>query len=493
MSDYYCPNCYSDLGDQPGFDPSEGTWTCKECGSFLMDEDIDSGYRFSGVAWRCDSCNALLNRQSGFSDIYDSWMCTKCGYTTSISSDDIIEEEHTCPNCSANLKKQWGYNEFVQNFTCTECYAKLHRQYYSSLFDVVEDKHICPSCGAILLGQSNYYEYDEDYTCSECDTKLHRDYSFEPFSVVEERDICPNCGESLLSQSEYSDCLTDYTCSECYADLHRDNTYDQFSISGKANYSYHVSTDDGRRYSDDYEYESIREKQHREEIERLAMEQMRREEEQKRREQEFQNWIQEQERIEREEAQRKREQRRERIHYFKEKIILFLSIVFRKKIEIPMSSELAKGRKCTEVYQEFVSAGFLRVKYQPIDDLRGNTISYDLTVQGVSINKNTTFSELDRACITDKVVICYHTIHTEKVPITSRMAKNKDLDEVRKLFIDSGFENVISIPMCDLRPWQMKRKNRKVAAITIDGFQEYRRRSKVRINAEIKIKYHCPK
>ena len=62
---YYCPNCNADLDDQFGFDPSNGTWTCTECGQFLMDDDIADGDTYDGVAWFCDNCNALLNRQSG--------------------------------------------------------------------------------------------------------------------------------------------------------------------------------------------------------------------------------------------------------------------------------------------------------------------------------------------------------------------------------------------------------------------------------------------
>ncbi len=61
---YYCPNCNADLEDQFGFDPSNGTWTCTECGQFLMDDDIADGETYDGVAWFCDNCNALLKSPS---------------------------------------------------------------------------------------------------------------------------------------------------------------------------------------------------------------------------------------------------------------------------------------------------------------------------------------------------------------------------------------------------------------------------------------------
>ena len=50
MSDYYCPHCGADLGDQYGFDPDAGYWTCTECGQFLMDDDIADGDEYEGVA-----------------------------------------------------------------------------------------------------------------------------------------------------------------------------------------------------------------------------------------------------------------------------------------------------------------------------------------------------------------------------------------------------------------------------------------------------------
>ena len=61
ISEYYCPNCNADLDDQFGFDSSNGTWPCTECGQFLMDDDIADGDDFEGVSWFCDNCNALLN------------------------------------------------------------------------------------------------------------------------------------------------------------------------------------------------------------------------------------------------------------------------------------------------------------------------------------------------------------------------------------------------------------------------------------------------
>ena len=78
MDEYFCPNCGAILNDQLGFDPDAGTWTCTECGTHLMDDDVYEGDSFEGVAWYCDNCGALLNRQAGFSDTSGTWTCTEC-------------------------------------------------------------------------------------------------------------------------------------------------------------------------------------------------------------------------------------------------------------------------------------------------------------------------------------------------------------------------------------------------------------------------------
>ena len=123
MDEYYCPNCGAILNDQEGFNPDGGTWTCTQCGKFLMDDDIYDGENYPGVAWFCDKCGALLNRQTGFSDNCDFWTCTQCGYVNGITEDDIIKE---CPNCGARLNDQLYFSNYEDDWECTECGAMLH-------------------------------------------------------------------------------------------------------------------------------------------------------------------------------------------------------------------------------------------------------------------------------------------------------------------------------------------------------------------------------
>lgn len=91
MSDYYCPNCGADLGDQAGFDPDEGFWKCMQCGEELYGDDSvdDCSNQFPGVVWRCDGCGAVLNKQSGFDDWMSTFTCEKCGILNFINKSEI--------------------------------------------------------------------------------------------------------------------------------------------------------------------------------------------------------------------------------------------------------------------------------------------------------------------------------------------------------------------------------------------------------------------
>lgn len=91
MSDYCCPNCGADLGDQAGFDPDEGFWKCTLCGEELYGDDSvdDCSNQFPGVVWHCDGCGAVLNKQSGFDDWLPTFTCEKCGALNFINESEI--------------------------------------------------------------------------------------------------------------------------------------------------------------------------------------------------------------------------------------------------------------------------------------------------------------------------------------------------------------------------------------------------------------------
>ena len=91
--EFFCTNCGAVLNEQFGFDPDAGHWSCTECGTMLMGDDVYGGERFENVSWFCDNCGAFLNEQAGFSDLNSSWCCTECGYENEIDESEIYASE----------------------------------------------------------------------------------------------------------------------------------------------------------------------------------------------------------------------------------------------------------------------------------------------------------------------------------------------------------------------------------------------------------------
>lgn len=155
MSDYYCPNCGADIGEQEGFDPYDDYYFCKECGQLLVNPDSDdSGLKYPDTRWFCDNCEACLNKQDGFSDWLDTWECTECGYENRISENEIYKSDdeyrnkkennddgvqNRCPNCNAALNEQWLYSELEEDWDCTECGVHLHHDYWNDEYIIVDE------------------------------------------------------------------------------------------------------------------------------------------------------------------------------------------------------------------------------------------------------------------------------------------------------------------------------------------------------------------
>lgn len=239
--EYFCTNCGAILNEQPGFDPDCGMWTCTECGTLMMDDDIYDGDNYPGTAWICDNCGALLNRQYGFTDSDSSWRCTECGHVNGTTEDDILENKlFECPRCGDNLNNQSCFNRMDDDWICSSCGAKLHHSFNDDDYDEVEEaKYKCPNCGSALENQSCFSEYNNDWICLDCGAYLHHDYSGDDYEEVASRQYgdsveskhrCPVCDEILEEQWDYSEDEEDWTCTECGTHLHHDYSDEEYEV-----------------------------------------------------------------------------------------------------------------------------------------------------------------------------------------------------------------------------------------------------------------------
>ena len=428
MDEYYCPNCGATLNDQSGFDPGIGTWTCTECGQYLMDDDIYEGDIFEGVAWYCDNCGALLNRQSGFSDSLGSWTCTECYHVNGTTEDDILDDDEIikCPSCGGALNKQSGFNEYGYDCECAYCGAKLHRNYTCDDFEEIDEKLICPNCDAYLPSQSGFSEYDDDWTCDECGAKLHRDYSIDPYEAVDQS-----------SDYDMNDEEEDYE--------EDDNKYYTRSTSyspPKQSYSFSSTPKTNKKR---WTWKKIKKL-----IKKIFISVM--------------------------------------ITFF---ICYFGYYILQeyKKIEIEFDSNSFIGEKYETVFYKLTTVGFDNINVVPLNDLSLNEENLSGAVDSIIIDGKKEFSINEEFLDDAEIIIYYHSLKLITPPIDSKSAKGEDYNTIKQQFEDSGFVNIKVEIMYDLiLGWFTK--DGEVESVTINSNSKFGEKDEYRPDAEVIITYH---
>ena len=406
MSDYYCPHCRADLGDQYGFDPDVWYWTCTEC-------------------------NADLHRDYSGAEFSE------------------VEDDEKCPNCGAYLKNQWGFSDYEENWTCSECNAELHREYSSDPFTVIDDEHRCPNCSASLFKQSGYSKYSYDWTCTECNADLHRDYSGAEFDVVDEDD---------------EDDDTDYSSFLSY-DSDDDEEEEELSHDSEE-YQQRMREAAKQRAKEDCRRQEQLARQRAEELRRRQEEQQKREEEQrkkaeKRRESRKKFWrtLTGKKQIAGITADACRNMnysdvvrilKAQEFYNITTRIVEDLSAeekgregivetvsfngveVFDKDTQFPYSANIevvyhmmkrqkppitsrgSKRKDVDDITWEFSNAGFVNIERIAIPDLSKGWLVKEDSVESVEIDGKTDFRKSDLIRIDAKIVVRYHTFKTGK-------------------------------------------------------------------------------
>ena len=527
MDEYFCPHCGAILNDQPGFDPNNGTWTCTECGTRLMGDDIYEGDIFEGVAWCCDKCGALLNRQIGFTDAYGSWTCTECGYENGTTESDIISEdpEFECPQCGVSLDFQPGFNKYDDNWKCTACGSHLHHSYSSDEYTVME--FICPNCDAPLDIQSCFSRYDDDWKCTECGAHLHHEYSGDQYSIVDSKYKCPNCGAVLDDQLYFDDYKDDWKCTECGSFLHRNYSEEEYAVmeficpncdapldiqSGFNKYDdnwqctecgshlHHEYCDDeyeeidendieddeddenntsygnaGPKYSDSSAAVSYQTTQNPGTIDGSRS-----------------SNLGDPSKIVTSLKTKKRNWKLRIIGT----IVLIIAIgigvgYYEMKLLVTVghsASELI-GKEYEDVVTIFEDAGFTNIVTKEIADLPLNKSSYENHVERVKIGLLEDFSSSSRYPSNFTVIIEYHSLEKYNVPMSSKEAIGENYQDIIKSFNEAGFERIsLEVKYDIITGWLTS--DGEVKSVVINGNKNFSVGEEYRADAEIVITYH---
>lgn len=426
MSDYYCPHCGADLGDQPGFDPDAGYWTCTECGQFLTDpeDESDEPSRFDGVGWFCDGCGAYLNKQSGFSDWYSTWTCTECGHVNNLSEDEIYESE--------------------------EAYQASRKEE-----EPEEDD------GDDGYGYGEEWQYDHPRRCECCDRLLNKQDGFEEWLGYF---TCEKCGY-------YNEWSTD------------DEDDDEDDEESSESYSGYVGSDSAYDNDDDEDEEDEEEEDEEEvgsyfdseEYKRWVQAEARRKEEQEREQEELRR----EKEAERRQKQEQRKEQRKR---------LWRTITGKKQV-IGFSSDQCQHMRYEDVVALLRNQEFYNISVSSSEDLLPESMALEGTVGQISINGTTAFDASAQFPFNAKIHIVYHMLKTAVPPLTSRSAKRMDIEDVEWEFSNAGFRNIHREAIHDLtKGWLVKEDS--VEKVAIDGKTDFKKSDRFRLDAQIVISYH---
>ena len=76
-----CPVCGGKMDD------ADGQWKCSTCGYSISEEKLKTE-----VFWFCDNCGSFLNVQEGFDDSDDTFLCKECGSLNMLTEEHVIDE-----------------------------------------------------------------------------------------------------------------------------------------------------------------------------------------------------------------------------------------------------------------------------------------------------------------------------------------------------------------------------------------------------------------
>ncbi len=407
MSDYYCPNCGADIGEQEGFDPYDDYYFCKECGQLLTNPDSDdSGLKYPDTRWFCDNCEACLNKQDGFSDWSDTWECTECGYINDITENNMFEskedylnsknmsqsdtedeKKNRCPNCDAILDEQWLYSEYEDDWECTECGVHLHRDYWNDEYIIVDDDddedddEVVEYSGEINSATSN--NNDRIFDCEEYEKqrkkeaqkkaraekrRAFRKRHWKAYLVSALIIVLFLAGTCVFYEVKQLVSI-EYSSSELVG-LDYKEVYQRLKNTGFKNINYHEIAD---LSADEILYENVVTDV------KIGL--------------------------------------KNSFKYGKKfpsnysVTITFHSI---EKIDVPITSKDAKGKNYKEVQDEFEQLGFANVEVTPEYDIVTGWITDDGEVESITINGDEKYSQGTSYRADVEIIITYHTLHKNK-------------------------------------------------------------------------------
>ncbi len=163
---------------------------------------------------------------------------------------------------------------------------------------------------------------------------------------------------------------------------------------------------------------------------------------------------------------------------------------YQKRITIGISSSELIGLDYERAEELLKNNGFTYVVTEPLRDLETYEKSRKNMVSAVDIHGDESFDADDMYPYDNRIVLTYHSIKEEYIPVSAKDVKNYNYHEVNDMLKEAGFVNVRFVPDNDLIIGFINKED-MVESLSVDGDDNYSSGRMFPSDTEIVITYHA--
>ena len=162
---------------------------------------------------------------------------------------------------------------------------------------------------------------------------------------------------------------------------------------------------------------------------------------------------------------------------------------YSKLIPVGVAAENLVDMDCESVVEILKKSGFTNIHTFPLYDLEYKNRGNDGLTDQVSIADNQFFDVEDKYAYDSRIVIEYHSISRNTVPISAKQAKGEQYQDIVEQFENAGFGNIVVSVDYDLITGWINGVG-EVESVSINGDTTFEQGSTFAVDAKIEIVYH---
>ena len=154
----------------------------------------------------------------------------------------------------------------------------------------------------------------------------------------------------------------------------------------------------------------------------------------------------------------------------------------------PCAAEEFIGVNYEEAIEKLEKAGFTNISTTEVQDLKSSDILNDGDVGAVSIDGESGFEKGAKYNKDSEIVIQYHTIKKEQIPISSSEVSKMTIEELSKAFENAGFISIESDEVYDIDPDETD--SDEYSEVIVNGLSEFSKGEEAPFDSKVEIIGH---